>query len=218
MGIRDQLRSSLQKDSPQRKRGIWHSKAYHRFFEGYSEFTVPTPNGKGYKIQRVYTGNTYRQDLTRSQWVLLRVVYVVLFLCAVYLFVSCAVLPLPSNSTWYVTLPQAVSLPFMFWIVIAFVAYLPAEREMTIHGYRNSSLSLQKATLGSAISLGVTALTTLIFIMLNPSGEPLDVLRCTASFFAGGLVTLGMYWIERKVKYLIISGQNHPPEDSLEIQ
>ena len=218
MGIRDQLRSSLQKDSPQRKRGIWHSKAYHRFFEGYSEFTVPTPNGKGYRIQRVYTGNTYRQDLTTGQRILLRVLYVGLFLCAVYLFVSSAVLPLPSNSTWYVTLPQAVSLPFMFWIVIAFVAYLPAERDMTIHGYRSSSLALQKATLGAAICLGITALATLVFSILNPSDEPLRVLRCALSFFAGGLISLGMNWIERKVKYLIIPGQNHPPEDSVEIQ
>jgi len=218
LGIRDQLRSSLQKDRPQRKRGIWHSKAYHRFFEGYSEFTIPTTDGKGYRIQRVYTGNTYRQDLTKGQQALLRVLYVVLFVCAVYLFVSCAVLLLPSNSTWYVTLPQAVSLPFMFWIVIAFLSYLPAERDMTIHGYRSSSQALQKATLGTAICLGVTALATLIFITLNPSDEPLDVLRCTSSFFAGGLITLGMYWIERKVKYLIIPSQNHPPEDRVEIQ
>lgn len=218
MVMRDKLRSSLQKDSPQRKRGIWHSKAYHRFFEGYSESTIPTPDGKGYRIQRVYTGNTYRQDLTTGQRILLRVLYVGLFLCAVYLFVSGAVLPLPSNSTWYVTLPQAVSLPFMFWIVIAFVAYLPAEREMTIYGYRSSSLALQKATLGAAICLGLTALATLAFSILNPTDEPQSVLGCALRFFAGGLISLGMNWIERKVKYLIIPGQNNPPEDSLEIQ
>ena len=213
--MRDKLRSSLQKDSPQRKRGIWHSKAYHRFFEGYSEFTIPTPDGKGYRIQRVYTGNTYRQDLTRGQQRLLRVLYVVLFMCVVYLFVSCAVLPLPSNSTWYVTLPQAASLPFMFWIVIAFAAYLPADSDMTIHGYRSSSLALRKATLGAAICLGLTALATLIFIMLNPADKSLKVLRCTLGFFAGGLITLGMNWIERKVKYSIIPSQNRPPEDIL---
>lgn len=217
MGRRDQLRSSLQKDSPQRKRGIWHSKAYHRFFEGYSEFTIPTPDGKGYRIQRIYTGNTYRQDLTRGQRVLLRVLYVVLFMCVVYLFVSSAALPLTSNSTWYVTLPQAVSLPFMFWIGIVFFAYLPAEWDMTIHEYRSSSLALQKATLGAAICLGVTVLAMLIFIMLNPADEPLKVLRCALGFFAGGLITLGMYWIERKINYSTIPSQNRPPEDSIEI-
>jgi len=215
LGTKDQLRNSLQKDSPQRKRGIWHSKAYHRFFEDYSEFTIPNPNGKGYKIRRVYAGNTYRQDLTKVQWVLLRVLYVALFLCVGYLFLSSAVLPLTSNSTWYVTLPQAVSLPFMFWIVITFFSYLPAELDMTIHGYRSSSLALQKATLGSAICLGVTALGTLIFMLANPSDEPLSVLRCTLSFFAGGLITLGMYWIERKVKYFIIPSENRPPDHSL---
>jgi hypothetical protein len=217
LGIRDQLRSSLQKDSPQRKRGIWHSKAYHRFFEGYSESTIPTPNGKGYRIQRVYTGNTYRQDLTTGQRVLLRVLYVGLFMCAVYLFVSSAVLPLTSNSTWYVTLPQAVSLPFMFWIVSAFGAYLPAEREMTIHGYRSSSLALQKATLGAAICLGLTALATLAFTILNPTDEPLRVLGCALRFFTGGLISLGMNWIERKVNYSTIPSQNRPPEDNIEI-
>ena len=218
MGIRDQLRSSLQKDSPQRTRGIWHSKAYHRFFEGYSESAIPTPNGKGYRIQRVYTGSHYRQDLTTGQRVLLRVLYVVLFLCTVYLFMSSAVLPLPSNSTWYVTLPQAASIPFLFWILVVFFSYLPAKWDMTIDDYRRSSLALQKATLGSAICLGLTALATLAFSILNPTDEPLRVLGCALRFFAGGLISLGMNWIERKVKYLIIPGQNNPPEDSLEIQ
>ena len=157
LGNKEQLRSSLQKDSPQRKRGRWHSKAYHQFFEGYSEVAVPSPNGTGTVIQRIYTGDYYRQDLTKDQRILLRVLYMVLFLCVAYLFVSSAMLPLPSNSTWYVTITQAVSIPFLFWILIVFYSYIPAKRDLTIHEYRSSSLALKKATLGAAISLGVVA-------------------------------------------------------------
>ena len=171
MGLRDQLRNSLQKDNKQGKPGTWHSKAYHRFFEGYSEVSVPRPNGKGTVIQRIYTGNYYRQDLTNGQRILIRILFAVLFLCIAYLFVSSATLPLASNSTWYVVLTQVVSIPFLFWIVIAFFSYLPAGRDLTIDGYRSSSLALKKATLGAAISLGMVALATLVFMFLNPSNE-----------------------------------------------
>ena len=217
MDKRDQLRSSLEKDRSQRKRGIWHSKAYHRFFEGYTEFRVPNPNGKGYTIQRVYTGNYYRQDLTKSQRVLLRLMYVVLFLCIVYFFVSSAILPVLSNSTWYVALTQAVSIVFLFWTVIAFISYLPAGQDMTINAYRSSSLALHTATLGSAVSLVVVALATIFFILLNQSENPQVEVLCAARYIAGGLLALLMHEIEKRVNYLIISSQNKPPAENDEI-
>lgn len=213
MGRRDQLDSSLRKDGKQSERGIRHSKAYHRFFEGYSEITVPKPDGKGYKIQRIYTGDYYRQDLTDGQRILLSVLYVALFLGTAYLFVSSAILPLASNSTWYVALPQAVSLPFLFWIVIAFFSYLPAGRDMTINGYRSSSLALKKATLGAAVSLGIAAFATLVFLLLNPSDEPLVELLCAVKYSTGGLLALSMNRIEKRVNYLIIPSQNTLPAD-----
>ena len=218
MGLGDQLRSSPPKGGKPKRSGIAHSKAYHRFFEGYAEVSVPNPDGKGYRIQRVYTGNYYRQDLTQGQRIRLRGLYVALFLCIAYLFVSSAILPLTSNSTWYAVLPQAVSVPFLFWIVVAFFSYLPAERDMTIADYRSSSLSLRNATLGSAICLGITALATLIFIALHPSDELLRELLSAGKYLAGGLIALLMYRIEIKVKYLTIPSQHKPPENSYEIK
>lgn len=213
MGLKDQLRSSLQKDGKQSKRGTWHSKAYHRFFEGYSEISVPNSNGKGNRIQRIYTGNYYRQDLTKSQRILLRVLYVALFLCVAYLFVSSAILPLASNSTWYVVLPQVISIPFLFWIVISFFSYLPAERDMTINGYRSSSLALQKATLISAVSLGFSACSMLVFMLLNRSDVLSVELICAVKYFVGGLIALSLNRVEKKINYIIIPSQNKPPVD-----
>jgi len=212
LGIRDQLRRSLRKDGSPIKGGAWYSKAYHRFFEGYTEITVPRP-GKGHRIQRVYTGDYYRQDLTTGQRILLRVLYVVLFLCIAYLFVSSAVLALASNSTWYVTLPQALSLPFLSWTVIAFFSYLPAERDMTIHAYRSSSLALQKATLGSAVGLGIATFATLVFMLLHPSTEPLVELLSAVKYLAGGVLALSIHRVERSIRYLVLPSQNIPPAD-----
>jgi len=207
----------MRENTENRRSGTSHSKAYHRHFEGYSEITVPKRNGKGTRIQRIYTGNYFRQDLTERQRILIRVLYVAFFLCVAFLYTSSAILPLTINSTWYVVLPEAVSLIFLFWILIAFFSYLPAERDMTIEGYRSSSLSLLKATMGCTICLGITTLATLIFIVLNPSDGLLGVLLCSVKFFVGGLITLGMNWIERKAKYLMIPSPYHPPDNSYEI-
>lgn len=213
MGLRDQQRESLQKEFKNGGRGTWHSQAYHRFFEGYSEVSVPKPNGKGYTIQRVYTSDYYRQDLTGGQRLLLRGLYVVLFLCIAYLFISTAVLPVTSNATWYVVLAQVVSIPFLFWILIAFFSYLPAGLDLTINDYRTTSLALQKATIGVAIGLGVNTLATLVFIFLNLSNEPLVELLCGGKYLAAGLLALFMNRVEKKVHYLIIPSQNKPPID-----
>jgi hypothetical protein len=218
LGLRDQLHSSLEKDGKPDRRGGWHSRAYHRFFEGYSEIAVPNPNGKGTRIQFIYTGNYYRQDLTQRQRILLRMLYVVLFLGVTCLFVSSAILPLTSNSTWYVVLPEAVSVAFLFWILIVFLSYLPAELNMKIADYRSSSLSFIKATTGVTICLGITALATLIFIVLNPSDEPMRELLCSGMYIVGGLITLGMNRIEKKVNYIIIPCQDQTPDDGSEIK
>ena len=217
MSLRDRLRDSMRKDSKQGRNGVSHSKAYHRHFEGYSEIIVPKHNGKGTRIQRVYTGNYYRQDLTNGQWILIRFLYVALFLCVAFLYTSSAIPPLAINSTWYMVFAQAVSLPFLGWIIIAFVAYLPAKRDMTIADYRSSSLSLLKATMGSTVCLGLTALAALIFILLNPSNELLRELLCVGSYVVGGLISLAMHQIERRVNYLTIPNQHLPPDNSFEI-
>ncbi len=218
MSLKDGLDSSLRKDDENRKKKKPPSKAYHRFFEGYSEITVPKPNGKGYTIQRIYTGDYHRQDLTKSQRIWLRVLYVVLFLGAAYLFVSSAILPLVSNATWYVALSQAISIPLLFWVMIVFYSYLPAKQDLTIHEYRSSSLALQKATFGSAVSLGIAALATLIFVLLNLPDGPLTELICAVKYIAGGLLVYSINLIEKGLNYLIIPSQNIPPPDAMEIK
>lgn len=147
---------------------------------------------------------------------MLRGLYVALFLCTAYLFVSSASLPLASNSTWYVVLTQVISIPFLFWILIALFFYLPAGRDLTIVEYRSSSLALQKATLGSSISLGLVVLANLVFALLNLSNEPVAELLCVVKYLTGGLLALAMNRVEKKVSYMIIPSQNKLPNDQLE--
>lgn len=208
MNKKDGLDQSLEKNGGFQGKKFQPGEAYRRFFEGYSETAVPKPNGRGFIIQRVYTGNHYRQDLAQDKRVLLRILYLAFFVIVVFLFVSSAIMPRPSNSTWYVVLCQVVSIPFLFWILISFSSYLSSPKDLTIHDYRSSSLSLKKATLGATIGLGLTALATLLFILLNPAEDLQIDLVSAAKYLAAGLITFSINWIERKIIYLIIPGLN----------
>ena len=125
------------------------------------------------------------------------------------------VLPVASNSTWYVVLTQVVSIPLLFWILIVFFSYLPAGLDLTIHDYRSSSLSLQKATLYAAISMCIVALVTLVFILVNRPDEPLLELFCAVKYLAGALLVLVMNRMEKKVNYLIIPSPNKLPDGDI---
>jgi hypothetical protein len=195
----------------------YHSDAYHRHFEGYSEVSVPRQNGKGSVIERVYTGNYYRQEISKSQQVLIRILYAVLFLCTAYLFISSAIMPLASNTTWYVVLPQAGSIVLLAWIFIALCSYLPSGRDLTIAGYRSSSLSLKKATFAVAISLGLSAIVSLLFVVLIPSNQIMAELLCAARYLLGGVLALAINRIENRLKYAIIPSEHKPPENGAEI-
>jgi archaellum biogenesis protein FlaJ (TadC family) len=217
LSLKDGLHESLHEGKKHRWKPGAYSKAYHRFFEGYSEIAVPTRDERGIRIERIYTGNYYRQDLTNRQHLLIRVLYIALFLCALGLYISSAIQPLLMNNTWYVVLFEAASLFFLSWTFVVFISYIPAKKDMTINDYRSSSLTLKKATLLGAICLGVTALATLIFIIMNPQEEFTKTILCMAEYLLSGLLILGMNQIERRVNYLIISNPQKPTDDSFEI-
>jgi len=67
-----------------RGKSIWdflkHSRHYHDYFEGYAERQIPGPDGSPPRIERVYVGEYYRQDVSNKVWVLLRIGYIPLYL------------------------------------------------------------------------------------------------------------------------------------------
>ena len=85
----------------------WHSKAYHRHFEGYAE--VETTNEKGKTvIERVYVGDYYRLDLPKSKRVQLRLFYAGLIALVAALFGFAASRSVGANMTWYLAIPQMI--------------------------------------------------------------------------------------------------------------
>ena len=87
---------------------------------------------------------------------------------------------------------------------------------MTIDEYRRSSPALQKATLGSAISLVLTAFATLVSMQLNLSDKPMVEFVSVVKYVTGGFLMFIMNRVEKKVNYAVIPSQNTLPADSTE--
>lgn len=66
-----------------------HRAAYHRHFEGYSEYEVVDENGYAH-IKRVYTGMYYTHPLEGRRRVLLKALFSALWAAAAVLFVLAA--------------------------------------------------------------------------------------------------------------------------------
>ncbi len=217
MKHKEDLSESLKKDQKITRSGFPHSKAYHRFFSGYSEYYAPRSNGIGFTIHRLYTGDYYSQDLTPKQKFWLRIRLVLTYLFAVMLFSWSSTRLLRLNTVSYMVFAQAASLFFLSWIFIALVAYLSAGEKMTIAEYQSSSRGLIKANLGASISLGAGGLAAVFRVLTNPWELTVSFIFYALGFFLAGLACLANYLMERKVPYLETPSDNTPPEDSVEI-
>lgn len=176
----------------------FHSKNYRRYFEGYSEYKETDTNKKG-KINRVYTGIYHRHLLTDKQHSCLKVSYCLLWFGAVLFFLFAATRYVSSNSVFYVTVPEALSVPGFGWMGWSLFNYITAGRNMTLGEYRYVK-SLKNASRFAAAMLTAAAAAT-IFHIIHVQKEILPELLCAAVLLLAGIMCLVVFIIETHVSY-----------------
>jgi hypothetical protein len=191
----------------------YHSRAYHKYFEGYAEEQTVQPDGR-IRIDRVYIGNYYRQDIMDRQRLERRVLYAGLYLFALALFIHAGTRNTSMNVVWYVSAPIALSLLALFWMLVPMCYYITARREMVIRVYRESSKRLIEATFVTAIALALTALCAFIHLMITPPGELGPSLFYAGGYIVGGGSILGIHLLERRLPYIALPAKNARTESS----
>jgi hypothetical protein len=204
MNFRNNLGDSYRKgdfDGKQNKKG---SRAYQRFFEGYEEITIPDKNGRGYQIKRIYRGEYYRQDISDSKWIGLKILYFFLFVGSFCFFAKAALLNLPVNSVWYVTMSQAADVAVYFWSFTALCSYIVSERNMTISKYKRACVPIRYALKSSFIVLLVTFFLNILFLVLDrdrqTGGEVINMIQYLISAF----LIFVMYELESRIAYVTL--------------
>lgn len=164
----------------------WHSTAYHRHFEGYVETRVPKPNGCGTRIERIYRGPVFTQDITDDQWKWNRVGVAAFGLSSIALYFVGATLRTPANGFRVVEILETLSLLGLLWMLRVLTNYLTAPRCMSIGCYRSTTNPLVHAARAESSLLALTALVMLIVRILAADGS-LSGWCCIGGFLLSGV-------------------------------
>lgn len=194
----------------------WHSKAYHRHFEGYTE--VETTNEKGKTvIERVYVGDYYRLDLPKKKRVLLRLTYAVLIGLAGGMFGFAASRPIGANMTWYIAIAQMVAVCLLGLLCVNLLSHSTAPRDMTIGDWKSSSKKLQRNAKYTALIMELLAFLTALHLILK-AGDWLVHLLCIGLYAVAGLIAVVVNRLEANAPYLKFSSTEEAPEDGAYIE
>ncbi len=194
--------------------GTHHSGAYHREFEGYTEYRVPKKNGRGYRIQREYTGKTYCPDLTETQHLVRKILYTVSFLIAIGCFMLASTADIGSNYSKPVVFFEVCAIIFLFWDGISLFNYLTVKGAYKIPEYKRGCRNLKIALGGTGISLLCSGIASVLYgFIAGWYGSVWEII----GYFIGGALMLGAFILERQVVYHIQEGREPSTTQGIEI-
>ena len=193
-----------------------HSRAYHRYYEGYCEKKVEKPNGS-FTIERVYTGNYYRQDVTDSQRTCIRAAYWLLYAFGLILFIYGGTQAVGSNLFLGTIAAQMVTVCLLIWMFFLLISYVAAKREMEIRVYRETSGKLQTCAKFLVISTLASAAASLLY-MIVWSSQPLQELYCLLPNLGAGAVFFLLRQIESGIPYTTRPSEHQPEPGQIPIE
>lgn len=193
----------------------FHSKTYHRYFEGWSEWYETDGKGKK-KIRRVYTGVLHQLDAPDPVRFRLRIAYILFYALALVLFLFAAFQPVGGNSAWYGALMTAVCIPTLVLTLVFLVSYLTAPREMTLYQYRSVG-ALTKATLFGYLSLGAYSIARFAYAFTHMGENTLQEVTGGAAALLAAALLFTIYLLEKKNVYKSFLSKNTAPRDAREI-
>ena len=127
MAFRHSLRESVETSGAEKPKGSHAERSYGRFFAGYTPVTKPRvgPDGRmrGTRTEYVYTGDIWRQRLTKRMRVLVRCQYAACWLGCCALGCYAATRSVSANSAWYAAAPQAAAVLGLMWMLVSLLYY-----------------------------------------------------------------------------------------------
>ena len=194
---------------------LWHSRYYHRYFEGYTETRELDANGKE-RIRRVYAADWYSQNLPKGKRISVRFLYVVLFAIMVAAVVGAGILQGGTGTRFYIVIPELITLCLLSWLgYVLLVNYLFMPKKLTVHDYKASSLSLRIVTLPVAIAFASDALMAALDLALVGGAHGGGVI---AMFLGGAVCALVMRLVESRIHYDQIENPAAARGDSVVIE
>jgi hypothetical protein len=195
-----------------------HSRAYHRYFAGYTETKIVQEDGKTV-IERVYTGTYYKRQLEGKNMLILKLAYLALAIAAAVLFAVNALKRVELNFQWYIALLETMAVVAIFWELIASVNYLISPETMTRYEFKISSCSIKRATAFAAAVLSALCVVSIVFEILTSCASDGEHIAYAARYLVAALCSLTVNILEsRLVKYDKFASEMSGKINGVEIQ
>ena len=214
MLFRKGVKEGLYESASSHKENIINTNSVQRnrsFFRDYTEYRIPGKKGKGYSYRRLYTGDYYELDLPGRTWIAVKAVYLLLWSAATVLFVSGTIDVYSVEVTTVLFIVQAVTGWLLLWLLFSILEYVFSPRRKNIREYEYGNkvrhkglyccIGIMVCTVFTvAVSVGKTETAELIFGILK---------MATAAGFS-----LGIYYLENKMKYLTVPNSYVLPDNA----
>lgn len=130
-----------------------YNKAYHSFFEGYTEKQEVDPNTGKVHIKRTYAGDFYVAQMEEAAWKRNKILYVALYVWSVIALILQGVGR--SATEWYIVVPVFLGILAEILLGVQVFARLGHSRRLNIRQYRERE-TLKGASMGGTLALGLT--------------------------------------------------------------
>ena len=184
--------------------------SYQRYFEGYTEYKEPANNKYGFKVSRIYTAPYYVHDMEDRLWIRQKVIYGVLTALAVGLYMAAAVFS-RGLAEKYVALASGISAFGLVCSAYMAIVYIACRRKMRIFDYNSNTKNLKRWTLLSSWALSVTAVMTLISLLVRRAEDGMTDLWCALSYLLSAACVFAVYRIEKKTEYCEVPNDTRIP-------
>lgn len=184
-----------------RGRVMKRKRYYEKYFEDFKENIVPNKNGKGTHREYVYEGYYYRQDLTRTRQILLRVCYVLLFGLELYFFIRGGFSAASRNQNPAVVVCQGLNMLCFIWLAWILIFYVAAPRDMTVYQYKSTALQLVKALKLSMAALLLLLICTAFAEIYGAGVDVHGLISGAGSQAAAAILSIVWFLTEKSMKY-----------------
>lgn len=191
-------------------------RAYHRYFEGYSERKVWDAGKQRFRIEKYYSGDYYRAELSEKGRRRMKRECLAAYVAAVLLFGLASVIRTESNASVAAAVSTLIVLLGLLWLLPSLGSFLGTGELLLMREYREwknfLSLSMGLACfclLNAGVHLGC-------MIFLGTYGNPGEWVSAAACLLDAGILCL-IYRREKTVEFRRIPNEAKIPADCYDI-
>lgn len=191
-------------------------KAYHRYFEGYSERKVWDSKKQRFCFETYYSGNYYRLQASDQERSRIKKEYLTGYICAVAVFFFVCTRKTVSAASVMAAFPTLAILLGLLWQLPSLITYLRTKELLVMRQYRERK-NFMSLAMGLAFFFVVGAAAHLGCMFYYGSFQDMQEWITVAGHVLDAVIFYSIYRREKGLVYLAVPNEAKIPEDCYDI-